>query len=75
MADVIRVVGLRQTYGDIHALDGLDLAVPEGTVTALLGPNADEGFAEVAGIVAARVPHCLRGSSGVGTLHVRRTVR
>ncbi len=25
--------------GPVHALDGLDLSVPQGTVTALLGPN------------------------------------
>jgi ABC-2 type transport system ATP-binding protein len=31
--------GLVKTYGEVHALDGLDLAVPEGTVLGLLGPN------------------------------------
>ncbi|MGW8374385.1 ATP-binding cassette domain-containing protein [Streptomyces sp. ODS28] len=31
--------GLRKTYGDKHALDGLDLAVRRGTVHGLLGPN------------------------------------
>ena len=36
--------GLSKTYtpkgaGPVHALDGLDLTVPQGTVTALLGPN------------------------------------
>jgi ABC-2 type transport system ATP-binding protein len=31
--------GLVKRYGDVTALDGLDLAVPEGTVLGLLGPN------------------------------------
>ncbi|WP_329411940.1 ATP-binding cassette domain-containing protein [Streptomyces sp. NBC_00704] len=31
--------GLRKSYGDKTVLDGVDLAVPEGTVFALLGPN------------------------------------
>ncbi|WP_027343634.1 daunorubicin resistance protein DrrA family ABC transporter ATP-binding protein [Hamadaea tsunoensis] len=31
--------GLVKRYGDVHALDGLDLRVPEGTVLGLLGPN------------------------------------
>ncbi|MFF3761472.1 ATP-binding cassette domain-containing protein [Streptomyces sp. NPDC002185] len=31
--------GLRKRYGDVHALRGLDLAVPEGTVCGILGPN------------------------------------
>ncbi|MFJ3337972.1 ATP-binding cassette domain-containing protein [Streptomyces sp. NPDC086766] len=31
--------GLRKSYGDHTVLDGVDLAVPEGTVFALLGPN------------------------------------
>jgi ABC-2 type transport system ATP-binding protein len=39
MADAIVAEGLVKTYGDVHALDGLDLSVPEGTVLGLLGPN------------------------------------
>ncbi|MFC1439179.1 ATP-binding cassette domain-containing protein [Streptacidiphilus sp. N1-10] len=31
--------GLRKSYDDKVVLDGIDLAVPEGTVFALLGPN------------------------------------
>ncbi|MEU6980406.1 MULTISPECIES: ATP-binding cassette domain-containing protein [unclassified Streptomyces] len=31
--------GLRKSYGDKLVLDGVDLAVPEGTVFSLLGPN------------------------------------
>lgn len=31
--------GMRKRYGDKHALDGFDLAVPRGTVYGLLGPN------------------------------------
>ena len=31
--------GLTKAFGDVHALDGLDLTVPEATVVALLGPN------------------------------------
>ncbi|MFE6787436.1 ATP-binding cassette domain-containing protein [Streptomyces sp. NPDC057680] len=31
--------GLRRRYGDVHALRGLDLAVPEGSVCGVLGPN------------------------------------
>ncbi|HEY3139650.1 MAG TPA: ATP-binding cassette domain-containing protein [Acidimicrobiales bacterium] len=31
--------GLRQTFGDVVALDGLDLEVEAGTVFGLLGPN------------------------------------
>ncbi|MFF1398957.1 ATP-binding cassette domain-containing protein [Streptomyces sp. NPDC058287] len=31
--------GLRKSYGDKIVLDGIDLAVPEGTVFSLLGPN------------------------------------
>ena len=31
--------GLRKSYGDKVVLDGVDLAVPEGSVFSLLGPN------------------------------------
>jgi ABC-2 type transport system ATP-binding protein len=31
--------GLRKSYGDKLVLDGIDLAVPQGTIFSLLGPN------------------------------------
>jgi ABC-2 type transport system ATP-binding protein len=37
--NVVVSEGLTKSYGDIRALDGFDLAVPEGTVCGLLGPN------------------------------------
>ena len=36
---IIEAHGLVKTYGDVVALDGLDLTVPEGTILGLLGPN------------------------------------
>jgi len=35
----ISVRGLRKSFGDVHALDGVDLEVAPGTVLGLLGPN------------------------------------
>jgi daunorubicin resistance ABC transporter ATP-binding subunit len=35
----IRAEGVRHSFGDVVALDGLDLAVEAGTVFGLLGPN------------------------------------
>ncbi|WP_330288916.1 ABC transporter ATP-binding protein [Streptomyces sp. NBC_00576] len=35
----IAAKGLRKAYGDKTVLDGIDLAVPAGTVFSLLGPN------------------------------------
>jgi ABC-2 type transport system ATP-binding protein len=35
----IRVSGLYKSFGDVHALDGVDLEVETGTVMGLLGPN------------------------------------
>ena len=35
----IEVRGLTKRYGDVQALDGIDLVVPRGTVFGLLGPN------------------------------------
>jgi ABC-2 type transport system ATP-binding protein len=39
MAYAIVAEGLTKRYGQVTALDGLDLEVSEGTVMALLGPN------------------------------------
>ena len=39
MTDAIVAEGLVRTFGQVRALDGLDLVVPAGTVLGLLGPN------------------------------------
>jgi ABC-2 type transport system ATP-binding protein len=81
VADVIRAEGLVKKFGDLRALDGLDLAVPEGTVLGLLGPNGagkttavrilttllepDEGTATVAGIDVRRDPAQVRARIGL----------
>jgi ABC-2 type transport system ATP-binding protein len=73
--------GLRKSYGDNVVLDGIDLAVPEGTIFSLLGPNgagkttavqilstlipADGGTIQVAGHDLARKPDDVRGAIGV----------
>ena len=80
MPDAIIAEGLIKKYGRLVALDGLDLTVPEGTVTALLGPNGagktttvrvlttllmpDAGRAMVAGIDVLREPQRLRAHIG-----------
>jgi ABC-2 type transport system ATP-binding protein len=81
VAEVIRAEGLVKKFGDLRALDGLDLAVPEGTVLGLLGPNGagkttavrilttllepDEGTATVAGIDVRRDPAQVRARIGL----------
>src|SRR3954447_22192754 len=35
----IEASGLVKTFGDLHAVDGVDLAVPRGAVYGVLGPN------------------------------------
>src|SRR6195952_3791875 len=37
--DAVRIRGLRKTYGELTALDGVDLTVNRGEVLAVLGPN------------------------------------
>jgi daunorubicin resistance ABC transporter ATP-binding subunit len=39
MTPAIHAEGVRQTFGEVVALDGLDLTVEAGTVFGLLGPN------------------------------------
>lgn len=36
---VVRMRGVRVTYGDTVALDGIDLCLERGTITALVGPS------------------------------------
>ncbi|MDX3455624.1 ATP-binding cassette domain-containing protein [Streptomyces sp. ME02-8801-2C] len=73
--------GLRKAYGDKTVLDGIDLAVPAGTVFSLLGPNgagkttavkilstlisADAGELRVGGHDLATDAQAVRASIGV----------
>ncbi|MEU9014016.1 ATP-binding cassette domain-containing protein [Streptomyces sp. NPDC048479] len=73
--------GLEKRFGEVHALRGLDLAVPEGTVCGVLGPNGagkttavrvlttlltpDSGTARVAGHDLRRDPAAVRRRIGV----------
>jgi len=77
----ITATGLRKSYGDTLALDGIDLQVAEGTIFALLGPNGagkttavqilsslispDAGEVRVAGHELAREPDAVRSAIGV----------
>ena len=75
---VVRVQGLRKSYGANDVLTGVDLSVEEGSVLALLGPNGagkttavrilttltrpDSGTASVAGYDVLREPARVRGA-------------
>jgi ABC-2 type transport system ATP-binding protein len=81
----IQATGLVKVFqargGSVRALDGVDLAVPQGTVLGLLGPNgagkttvvrvlttllnADAGTAHVAGFDVARDPDDVRSNIGL----------
>jgi ABC-2 type transport system ATP-binding protein len=81
MSDAIIAEDLVKTYGEIRALDGLSLQVPEGTVLGLLGPNGagkttavrilttlvrpDSGRATVAGFDVIRDPRALKRVIGL----------
>ncbi|MGW3243020.1 ATP-binding cassette domain-containing protein [Streptomyces sp. NPDC001070] len=81
MPGAIHAEGLVKTFGDVRALDGVDLDVPEGTVLGLLGPNGagkttavrvlttllqpDSGKAVVAGIDVLKHPNEVRRQIGL----------
>ena len=81
MPQMIEASGLAKQFSEVHALAGLDLEVPEGTVLGLLGPNgagkttavrilttlllADNGEATVAGADVRREPELVRSRIGL----------
>ncbi|WP_327361808.1 ATP-binding cassette domain-containing protein [Streptomyces sp. NBC_01296] len=81
MPGAIYAEGLVKTFGEVRALDGVDLDVPEGTVLGLLGPNGagkttavrvlttllkpDSGKAVVAGIDVLKHPNEVRRAIGL----------
>ncbi|WP_234430747.1 ATP-binding cassette domain-containing protein [Streptomyces sp. NRRL F-4489] len=81
MPGAIYAEGLVKTFGEVRALDGVDLDVPEGTVLGLLGPNGagkttavrvlttllrpDRGIARVAGLDVLAQPDAVRRAIGL----------
>jgi ABC-2 type transport system ATP-binding protein len=77
----ISATGLRKYFGDVKAIDGVDLTVERGTVLGLLGPNgagkttvvrilttllpADGGHATVAGLDVKKQAAKLRNEIGL----------
>lgn len=54
MTPVIEARGVRKDFGDVTALDGIDLVAESGQVTAVLGPNG-AGKTTFVGAVATLV--------------------
>ncbi|MGW5704046.1 ABC transporter ATP-binding protein [Amycolatopsis japonica] len=52
----VRLSGLRKHYGDVHAVDGVDLTIAPGEVVALLGPNGAGKSTTVDMILGLSVP-------------------
>jgi oleandomycin transport system ATP-binding protein len=81
MEFAIRAEGLVKSFGDTHALRGIDLAARTGSVLGVLGPNGagkttavrilatllrpDAGSASVAGFDVLREPHRVRQQIGL----------
>ncbi|MFE9425241.1 ATP-binding cassette domain-containing protein [Kitasatospora sp. NPDC006697] len=81
MPPAIQAENLVKTFGEVRALDGVSLDVPEGTVLGLLGPNGagktttvrvlttllrpDSGSAVVAGVDVLRHPNKVRSLIGL----------
>jgi ABC-2 type transport system ATP-binding protein len=79
--EIVVAEGLHKSFGDTHALRGLDLSVPRGTVCGVLGPNGagkttavrifatlsdpDAGHARVAGYDVVREAGRVREKIGL----------
>ncbi len=77
----IEAQGLTKSFGDVRALDGIDLRAPAGTILGLLGPNGagkttavrilttllppDGGSARVAGLDVVKDAAALRAQIGL----------
>src|SRR5437763_2352142 len=78
---VVRARGITKCFGDVVALDGIELDVAAGQIHGLVGPNgagkttllglllglavADEGRLEILGTPAGRAPAAPDGVAGV----------
>ena len=78
---VLLATGLRKAYGDVRAVDGVELSAAAGTCLGLLGPNGagktttiemlegltvpDAGRIEILGMTYGRSARCIRERIGV----------
>lgn len=81
MSRAFEIHNLYKYFGDVHALDGINLAADEGTIFGLLGPNGagkttivrvlstllepDKGIAKVHGINVVEDPNRVRETIGL----------
>lgn len=54
--DIIEVSGLRKTYGDLAAVDGISFSVEEGEIFGILGPNGAGKTTTVECVIGLRRP-------------------
>ena len=52
----INIISLKKVYGNIHALRGIDLQIPEGKIYGLIGPNGSGKTTLIKSIVGAIKP-------------------
>ena len=73
---MLEIRGLRKAYGDIVALDGVDLDIAAGEVCALLGPNGAGKTTLVSVVAGLRRPDAGTATvGGLDALRRRREVR
>jgi ABC-type branched-subunit amino acid transport system ATPase component len=63
----IRLSGLRKHFGDVHAVDGVDLDIPPGEFFSMLGPSGSGKTTVLRMIAGFELPTRARSSSTAGT--------
>ena len=75
---LLQVEGLVAEYGPVRAVDGVDLTVPEGSVTAVLGANGAGKttlLRTISGLVRARAGSVTLAGRRIGGMAVEQIVR
>jgi branched-chain amino acid transport system ATP-binding protein len=60
-SELLRTEGLRKSFGVVHAVDGVDLRLDEGVLTAVIGPN---------GAGKTTLVNLLSGNTGLDAGHI-----
>lgn len=72
---IVDIHGLKKYYGDVKAVDGIDLQIPRGTIFGFLGPNGAGKTTTISALITLAKPTAGSGTVVGFDLHDRNNIK